>query len=368
MASIKTSLHTYFERFPDHRVNRNKKHLLSDIIILSVLGVLCGAESWDSIESFGKTKLEFLRTFLKLPHGIPSHDTINRVFSGLRPKLFERMFAEWASGLKNDAIKKEVISIDGKSIRGSKDSFHGQSPIHMVSAWASNNELVLGQLKVNEKSNEITAIPLLLDLLDIEGSIITIDAIGTQTDIADKIIENKADYILSVKGNQAELMEQIKGRFERQAPSSKDVTTEKGHGRIESRKCEVITDLTFIDNSAFWKGIKSIVRITSSRELAGKQTTEMRYYITSLQEEATNMNSYIRMHWGVENKLHWSLDMIFNEDRQRKRTKNAADNFSYIRKIGLNLLKKDPSKGSLVTKRLKAGWDNQFLLQLFNTI
>lgn len=368
MGATKTSLHTYFENFPDHRINRNKKHLLSDIIVLSVLGVLCGAESWDSIEAFGKTKIDFLKSFLKLPNGIPSHDTINRVFSGLRPRLFERMFIEWASGLKNDAINKEVISIDGKSIRGSKDSFHGQSPIHMVSAWASNNELVLGQLKVGHKSNEITAIPLLLELLDIQGSIVTIDAIGTQTDIAEQIVSQKADYILSVKGNQSELLDQIKGRFDRQVPSSTDTTTEKGHGRIESRRCEVITDLTFIDNRVCWVGLKSIVRITSKRELAGKETIESRYYITSLQEDASHLNAYIRMHWGVENKLHWSLDMIFNEDRQRKRTKNAADNFSYIRKIGLNLLKKDTSKGSLVTKRLKAGWDNKFLLQLFNSI
>lgn len=368
MAQIKTSLHEYFERFPDHRINRNKKHLLSDIIILSILAVLCGAESWDSIETFGKTKKDFLKTFLKLPNGIPSHDTINRVFSGLRPKLFEKMFVEWASGLKNDTIKKEVISIDGKSIRGSKDSFHEQSPIHMVSAWAASNELVLGQLKVADKSNEITAIPLLLDLLDIEGSIITIDAIGTQVSIADKIIKNEADYILSVKGNQKDLLEQIKGRFDGQDVASTDMTEEKGHGRIETRKCDVITDLTFIDNCSFWTGIKSIIRITSTRELAGKTGTEVRFYISSLDENATNLNSYIRQHWGVENKLHWSLDMIFNEDRQRKRTKNAADNFSYIRKIGLNLLKKDSSKGSLVTKRLKAGWDESYLMALFNMI
>jgi predicted transposase YbfD/YdcC len=368
MKQPKTSLHEYFERFPDHRINRNKKHLLTDIIILSILGVLCGAESWDSIETFGKTKLDFLKRFLKLPNGIPSHDTINRVFSGLRPELFEKMFVEWVSGLKSDSINREVISIDGKSIRGSKDSFHQQSPIHMVSAWASNNELVLGQLKVTEKSNEITAIPLLLDLLDIEGSIITIDAMGTQVEIAKKIIDNKADYILSLKSNQSELLDQVKERFEKQQAQTTDLVSEKGHGRIESRKCEVITDLTFIDNHIFWTGIKSVVRITSTRILAEKETSETRYYISSFIENAVNFNKYIRMHWGIENKLHWSLDMIFNEDRQRKRTKNAASNFSFIRKIGLNLLKKDPSKGSLVTKRLKAGWDNQYLLKVFNQI
>nr|WP_282638511.1 ISAs1 family transposase [Sphingobacterium thalpophilum] len=181
MKRKKTSLHCYFENIPDYRIARNKKHSLSDVIILSILAVICGAESWNSIEDFGKTKVEFLRTFLKLTHGIPSHDAINRVFSNLRPKVFEELFIKWVEDIKDESIKKEVISIDGKSIRGSKDSFHGQSPIHMVSAWAAENELVLGQIKVDEKSNEITAIPQLLKLLDIEDSIITIDAIGTQT-------------------------------------------------------------------------------------------------------------------------------------------------------------------------------------------
>ena len=217
MKPEKTSLHRYFENIPDYRVARNKKHSLSDVIILSVLAVICGAESWNSIEEFGRTKIDFLRTFLKLTNGIPSHDTINRVFSNLRPKIFEELFIKWVGDIKDDSIKKEVISIDGKSIRGSKDSFHGRSPIHMVSAWAAENELVLGQIKVDEKSNEITAIPQLLSLLDIEGSIITIDAMGTQTDIAEVIIENKADYILAVKGNQHDLLDQIQGRFDQQS-------------------------------------------------------------------------------------------------------------------------------------------------------
>lgn len=364
MATQRTSLHKYFESFPDYRLNRNKKHLLSDIIILSVLAVICGAESWDSIEEFGKTKINFLKTFLKLSNGIPSHDTINRVFSAIRPKLFEQAFAGWTASLKDEKIKKEVVNIDGKCIRGSKDSFHEQSAIHMVSAWASENELVLGQLKVDEKSNEITAIPLLLDLLDIEGSIITIDAIGTQTKIAEKIIENKADYILSVKGNQKELLQQVESRFARQKPETADETVEKGHGRIETRKCEVITNLQHLDNRENWAALTSIIKITATRETAKKKETEIRYYISSVLDEAKNFNVYIRRHWHVENKLHWTLDVVFDEDRQRKRTKNAAQNFSFIRKIALNLLKKDTSKGSLVTKRLKAGWDDQFLIQL----
>lgn len=368
MKAEKTSLHRYFENIPDYRIARNRKHALSEVIILSILAVICGAESWNSIEEFGKTKHDFLRTFLKLPNGIPSHDTINRIFSNLRPKVFEELFIKWVEDIKDDSIKKEVISIDGKCIRGSKDSFHGQSPIYMVSAWASENELVLGQIKVDEKSNEITAIPQLLKLLDIEGSIITIDAIGTQTDIAEMIIEDKADYILAVKGNQHDLLDQIQGRFAQQSPYSTDTVMEKGHGRIETRTCEVITKLNFVDDRIFWKGLKSIVKITSSRQINQKISREVRYYISSLECSSAEFNKFIRQHWGIENKLHWSLDMVFDEDRQRKRSKNAANNFSYIRKIALNTLKKDTSKGSLVTKRLKAGWDNKFLLALLKLI
>lgn len=364
MTNQKTSLHKYFENFPDYRVNRNKKHELSDIIILAILATICGAESWYSIEEFGKTKIDFLKGFLKLPNGIPSHDTINRVFSVIRPKLFEKIFVAWANSLKIEGLSREVVSLDGKCIKGSKDSFHEQNPIYMVSAWASENQLVLGQLKVNEKSNEITAIPLLLDLLDLEGSIVTIDAIGTQTKIAKKIIENGADYILSVKGNQKALLEEIESRFNHQRPSDIDETIDKGHGRIEIRKCETITDLSYLNGSENWEGLKTIVKITAQRETGKKQETEVRYYICSIEDNAKNFNRYIRQHWGIENKLHWTLDMIFDEDHQRKRTKNAAENFSFIRKVAFNLLKKDKSKGSMVTKRLKAGWDNQFLLQL----
>lgn len=365
MSTHKTTLHTYFESFPDHRINRNKKHLLSDIIILSVLAVICGAESWDSIESFGKSKFNFLKTILKLPNGIPSHDTINRVLSGIRPKLFETMFIHWTDSLKNEKIKKEVVSIDGKCVKGSKDSFHEKSPIHMVSAWAAENQMVLGQLKVDEKSNEITAIPLLLDLLDIDGSIVTIDAIGTQTQIAEKIIENGADYILSLKANQKELLEQVESRFKHQRPETVDQQIEKGHGRIETRRCEVITNLEYVDNRTDWKNLQSIIKITSRRDTGKKQETETRYYISSLSDGARDFNTHIRRHWGIENQLHWTLDMVFDEDKQRKRDKNAAQNFSFIRKIALNILKKDKSKSSLVTKRLNAGWDDRYLVKLF---
>ncbi len=361
---METSLHKHFSSLRDPRIKRNKKHLLSDIVILTIIAAICGAESWDSIELFGKTKINFLKTFLKLPNGIPSHDTINRVFSMLNPRTFERLFFQWASSLKDKGIETEVISIDGKTVRGSKDTFHGQSPIHLVNAWAGHNELILGQCKSDGKSNEITTIPLLLEILDIEGCIVTIDAMGAQTKIAEDIIEGGADYILALKGDQQNIREETESIFRAQKPGSTNETTEKGHGRIETRKCEVISNLEFLYGKEKWKNLSSIIKISTERCIRDKTEKETRYYISSLKTTAENFNEHIRMHWGVENKLHWTLDMTFNEDRQRKRNKMAAQNFSLVNKIALNILKKDKSKGSIKAKRLKAGWDNNFLLKL----
>jgi len=361
---METSLHKHFSGLGDPRVKRNKKHLLSDIIILTIVAVICGAESWDSIELFGKTKIDFLKTFLKLPNGIPSHDTINRVFSMLNAKRFEKLFTSWANSLKDNGLEVEVISVDGKTVRGSKDSFHGKAPIHLINAWAGNNQLVLAQCKSEGKSNEIKTIPFLLDMLDIDGSIITIDAMGTQTKIAQTIIENNADYILALKGNQQELREEAESIFRVQTPDSADEATEKGHGRIETRKCEVISNLDFLYGKEKWEGLASIIKISTERLYQGKIATETRFYISSRKASAIEFNKYIRMHWGVENSVHWTLDMTFSEDYQRKRNKMAAQNFSLVNKIALNILKRDTSKGSLKSKRLKAGWDNKFLLKL----
>jgi len=362
---METSLHQFFNKLPDPRIHRNKKHLLIDIIILSIIAVICGAESWDSIELFGKSKKEFLSKILKLPNGIPSHDTINRVFSLINATKFENLFIEWVISIKDETIKSEVISVDGKTLRRSKDSFHQKSPIHVVSAWANNNQLVLGQKKVNEKSNEITAIPKLLELLDIEGCIITIDAMGTQKDIAKTIIENKADYILALKGNQGYLKEDAENIFNRQKPDSIDEIIEKGHGRIETRKCEVIKQIDFLEDRDKWKNLKSLIKITAQREINDKSTIENRLYISSIDADAKDFNTYIRQHWGVENSLHWTLDVTFREDDQRKRNGKAAENFSLIQKIALNLLKKEDSKNiSIKNKRLKAAWDNDFLLEI----
>lgn len=361
---METSLHKYFSLIGDPRIHRNKKHLLTDIIILTIIAVICGAESWDSIELFGKAKITFLKRFLKLPNGIPSHDTINRVFSMLSPTRFERLFAEWANSLKDKGIDLELIAIDGKTLRGSKDTFHDKSPIHLVNAWASSNQLVLAQYKSEGKSNEINTIPLLLDILDIKGSIVTIDAMGTQTKIADKIAENGADYILALKGNQKGLREEVESIFRIQKPDSTDEVTEKGHGRIETRKCELINNLEFLDGKEKWKDLSSIVKISTKRIVNAKTTCEIRYYISSHNSSADKFNKYIRLHWGVENSVHWTLDMTFREDYQRKRNGMAAQNFSLINKIALNILKKDKTKGSIKSKRLKAGWDNRFLTKL----
>jgi predicted transposase YbfD/YdcC len=362
---METSLHQYFSKLPDPRVHRNRKHLLIDIIILSIIAVICGAESWDSIELFGKSKKDFLIKILKLPNGIPSHDTINRVFSLINATKFENLFIEWVNSIKDETIKSEIISIDGKTVRRSKDTFHQKPPIHIVSAWASNNQLVLGQTKVNEKSNEITAIPKLLELLDIEGCIISIDAMGTQKDIAKTIIENKADYILALKGNQGYLKEDAENIFNRQRPGSTDEMIEKGHGRIETRRCEVIAQLAFLEDKGNWKNLKSIIKLTAQREINGKSTIENRLYISSIDGNAKDFNKYIRQHWGVENSLHWTLDVTFREDDQRKRNGKSAENFSLIQKIALNLLKQEESKNiSIKNKRLKAAWDNDYLLKI----
>ena len=360
-----TSLYDYFVRLPDPRINRNKKHNLADIVVLSILAVLCGAESWDSIEEFGKARIDFLKKILYLPNGIPSHDTINRVFSMLKPDKFEVVFISWVNSLRTKSIGNEVIAIDGKTIRGSKDSFHKKSAIHIVSAWANSNQLVLGQRKVDGKSNEITAIPELLEMLDIKGSIVTIDAMGTQKNIAKAIIDNQANYILALKGNQTYLKEDVESMCKRMEPDSENEVVEKGHGRIETRNCKVFNKIDLLEDQEKWCELKSVIQICAQREIKDKITTETRLYISSLNHDASAFNQYIRQHWSVENNLHWTLDMTFREDEQRKRDKHSAQNFAIVRKIALNLLKQEDSKKlSLKTKRLKAGWDNIFLLKI----
>lgn len=359
--SGKGKLLDFFEDLEDPRRDKCKKHLLLDIIAISVCGVICGCEAWEEIEEYGKVKYDWLKTFLPLPNGIPSHDTFNRVFSNLCPANFERCFGEWVASLST-LLEGEVVAIDGKTIRGAK--VNGVSPIHMVSAWACESNLVLGQIKVGEKTNEITAIPNLLEALALEGTTVTIDAMGCQTQIAQKIIDVQANYVLAVKGNQPELLENIEDEFRFNKAMDKSVDVDYGHGRIETRTCSVVSDFIHMENPEKWANLKSVVRIESIREFktTGKIETATRYYISSLNQSAEKLQYVVRNHWGIENKLHWSLDVAFNEDHNRKRKGNASQNFSLINKIALNLAKQEKTcKLGIKSKRKKAGWDNPYL-------
>jgi len=358
-----------FGSVEDPRSHINQLHKLEDILLIGIISVICGAETWKQMIEFANSKEEFLKKFLELPNGIPSEDTINRVFSSIDSSQFESCFIDWVNSI-SELSKGQVIAIDGKTLRGAKSNGK-KSAVHMVSAWANQNNLVLGQIRVNEKSNEITAIPELLDTLLIEGNIITIDAMGTQTDIANKIIENGADYILAVKENQKQLSEEIKDEFKFSKNIEIDTNVDIGHGRIETRICSVISDFQFIENADNkWNKLKQIIKIESIREFknSDKQTENAtRYYISSLEDNALNYQQNIRSHWGVENKLHWTLDVAFSEDSSRKRNNNAAQNYSILLKIALNLLKNEKTtQQGIAGKRLKAGWNEDYLLKVLN--
>lgn len=318
---------------------------------------------------FANSKEEFLKKFLSLGNGIPSEDTINRVFSSIDSSKFESCFIRWVNSI-SEITKGQVIAIDGKTIRGAKSNGK-KSPVHMVSAWANESNLVLGQVRVNEKSNEITAIPELLEAILIQGNIITIDAMGTQTAIADKIIEGDADYILAVKDNQKQLLEEIKDEFKFSKNIIVDKDIDMGHGRIETRICSVISDFKFIENKGNkWRGLNQVIKIESLREFKNSYKSSekaTRYYISSLNDNAKNYQKNIRSHWSVENKLHWTLDVAFSEDSSRKRNKNAAQNYSILLKIALNLLKNDKTeRQGIEGKRLKAGWNQKYLSKVLN--
>jgi len=357
---MESPLH-YFSGMKDPRINRTKAHLLEDIIVIAILSVICGAETWNDMEDFGTEKEIWLRTFLKLPEGIPSHDTFNRVFSLLDPKL-QDAFIQWTCSVAR-LTDGEVINIDGKTICGSRDK-NKKSIVHMVSAWANVNNIVLGQVKVDDKSNEITAIPELLNLLVLKGCIVTIDAMGCQKEIASSIISGEADYILALKGNQGNLLEQTEDSFRFLDVASVHEETDAGHGRVERRVCTVVKDLSMIEQKQQWEGLKCLVKIEPERYIksSGKMEKETRYYISSLPADAVLLNKSIRLHWGVENKLHWTLDVSFNEDNSRKRAGHAAQNFSVVNRIALNLLKNEMStKRGIKGKRLKAAWSNTYL-------
>lgn len=368
MYNLKTTVKfkSIFSKIDDPRSDINKLHKLEDILLIGIISVICAADTWKNMETYAKAKEGFLRSFLDLPHGIPSDDTFNRVFSSIDSEQFESSFIDWVSDLVN-LTDGEIIPIDGKTIRGAKSKGE-KSPFHMVSAWASKNNMVLGQVKVSEKSNEITAIPKLLELIAIKGCTITIDAMGCQQEIATKIIKQQANYILAVKDNQKLLHQDIQDEFKFGKTIDKHLHQDMGHSRIETRTCSVIKDFKFIKDDNKWEDLKSIVKVESVREFKNSNKpieTATRYYISNLSVNAETFQKTIRLHWGIENKLHWVLDVAFSEDASRKRKGNAAQNFSVLSKIALNLLKKDTKTNQGIKgKRLKAAYDNNYLSQI----
>ena len=355
----------YFAELSDPRVERTREHLLEEILLMAIAAVLSGAGSWNEIEDYGKAKRPWFKGFLKLPGGIPSHDTFNRVITGLDPAELERGFSDWVVSIAK-LTAGEVVAIDGKALCGTREAGK-KTLVHMVSAWASANNLVLAQRKVDDKSNEITAIPKLLDALELSGTVVTIDAMGCQRSIAAHIAAKKADYILAVKENQGNLLAEIKDSFQMLSADAVAEQIDCGHGRVEQRRCSVIADLSLVEKASEWASLQGLVRIESERyhKATGKTEREIRYYITSLHPDAERLNRAIRQHWGIENRLHWALDVSFGEDLDRKRAGHAAQNFSLLNRIALNLLKQDKTcKLGIKGKRLKAGWDNQYLLQL----
>jgi len=358
-----------FGRLDDPRIERKKLHPMPEILLLTLCAVICGAESWDDIEVFGKAKLLFLRQYLPYESGIPSDDTLRRFFRAIDTTQFQRLFVEWIRAWLNPEVAGKVVAIDGKTLRGSHDG--GQSPIHLVSAFASEAGIVLGQVKTSEKSNEITAIPELLDWLDVRGAIVTIDAMGCQKAIAEKITDKGGDYLLALKGNQSRLHEDVRLHFEQPASASlarmtSAETIDKGHGRIEVRHCRLSTDIDWLrERHPEWKNLSSIVAIDSERLIGDTTTQETRYFISSSPASAARMLAAVRLHWGVENQLHWVLDMSFGEDQSRIRQDNAPTNVAIIRHAALNMIRQIPKKRMSVKRMRKAaGWDDLLLTEI----
>ncbi len=359
----------HFKSIPEPRIARCRQHELLDILFLSISAVLCGAEGWEEIEDFGLARLNWLRGYFPYKNGIPKHDTIARVLSRLEPEALQNSFISWMNSAC-ELTHGEVVAIDGKTVRRSFQKGDRKSAIHMVSAWACENNLILGQRKVAQKSNEITAIPALLELLAVKGCIVTIDAMGCQTTIAEKITQQKADYVLALKGNQGELYDEVKWLFNQDnLPELKVDSVESndsGHGRIETRRCrQIAINKKWLPSSTHWTQLKTIIEIESTRDIDNVRTTEKRYYISSLGLDAHKAADAVRSHWGIENKLHWVLDVSFREDESRIRRGNAAEVMSTFRRLTLNLLKQNQtSKASLKRKRKIALMDEKLLNEL----
>ena len=359
----------HFRDIPDHRQSSKVVYPLDEVLLLSLLAVLAGAETFVDITRFGEAKLAFLRRFRPFAGGTPSHDHLGDIFATLDAEAFQRCFVGWVAALTG--APAEVIAIDGKTVRRSFEKKAGKAAIHMVSAFAARQRLVLGQVKVAEKSNEIVAIPKLLDMLVIEGAIITIDAMGCQRDIAQKILDKGGDYVLALKGNQNSLHEDIKlfaseqkARNFYQTRVSQHSSTDGDHGRIETRKCTVIHDVAWLQERHKWPGLRGVVIIDSTREIETKISRETRFYITSCALVAEQVAAIIRSHWAIENSLHWTMDMVFRDDECRVRTDHAPANFTTIEHMAYNLIRKASSKDSLRVRRKAAAWDDTFLASL----
>jgi len=365
---VGNTLDDHFSALKDPRKNSwLQLHSLRDILLIGICATVGGADSFADMAAFGRSKIDWFRGFLDLPHGIPSHDTFNRVFDKLDCKAFKECFLSWIKAVC-ELTHGEIVAIDGKTLRGSRSG--SNKPLHIVSAWANDNQMILGQLATEEKSNEITAIPKLLEMLELANCIVTIDAMGCQKEIAKKIIEKDADYVLGLKGNQGTMHEEVKMQFE---GATEEVLTAKtndyfedvcgDHGRIETRKYWITDDLEYLSNKDHWIGLRSIGIVQSTREIGEKKSIERRFFLSSLDPNAKAFASAARGHWGIENSLHWTLDVTFKEDACRVKG-GAAQNLSHLRHVALNILKANTSKGSIRGKRLRAGWDNRFLSKI----
>jgi predicted transposase YbfD/YdcC len=365
------AIQTYFTDLVDPRLDRTRYHELIDIVAIAICATICGADGWVDIARYGVAKQGWLKTFLALPNGIPAHDTFRRVFCLLDPTSFLRCWQGWIDAL-SAGLGLKRIAIDGKVARRSFDRASGKAALHLVSAWATEQHLVLGQVAVARKSNEITPIPKLLELLDVSGAIVTIDAMGCQKEIAAKIRAGGGDYVLSVKENQPKLLANIKQCFEQGMKTdfagldySCHTEEYKGHGRVENLCVQTILKPEGMRSEELWQDLTAITMVFCERAEQGKEaTTEFRYYIGSKEAPAANYASYIRGHWGIENGLHWVLDVSFDEDRSRMRTDHSAENMGLLRRLALSLLKQHKKKGSVRGKRLQSGWDDHTLLEV----
>lgn len=370
--SAHTLLLRIFRDMPDHRVIGKVSHKLHDIMVITVCAVICGLEHWTQIEDFAKANEQWFRSFLDLPNGVPSHDTFGTVFAFIDPDEFERRIQEWIHALVGSGTQGKHIAIDGKTLRKSFDTASNKMAIHMINAYVHENHAVFGQLKVDDKTNEITAIPKLLEMLQLKDATVTIDAMGCQRNIAERIVKRQGHYVFSLKGNQSTLHEDIQTYMDDMISNDSTEkydyyeTIEKSHGRIEIRKCWSCWDIDWLIRHHDWAGLSSMAAVECTRTVNGKTTTERRYFISSHSgRQAQKIATLIRNHWRVENQLHWTLDVSFNEDQCRVRIENAAENLSRIRRISLVLLKNDTTcKLGIKSKRAKAGYDRNYLLTL----